>query len=151
MVSPNQWGKYFWDCLHLAALGYPENPSSQDRIDYIEFIKYFGKVLPCSKCRNNYERHLNELPIELYMFGRVQFFDWTVRLHNIVNRENGKTEWTYNQAWQHYTKDLYEAKTGVKNSVKRKVDYNVPLLLLNILLLVVLLIAIYVILWKRRM
>lgn len=150
MASPNQWGKYFWNCLHLAALGYPENPSAQERINYIEFVKYFGKVLPCSKCRNNYERHLNELPIELYMFGRVQFFDWTVRLHNIVNRENGKPEWTYNQAWQLYTKDIYEPTIKNIGKNERKVDYNVPLLLLNILLLVVLMISIYVVLGKRK-
>ena len=143
-----EWGKYFWDCLHLAALGYPENPSSQERIDYIEFVKYFGKVLPCSKCRNNFLRHMDELPIELYMFGRVQFFDWTVRLHNIVNRENGKKEWTYDEAWKWYTKGLYESKEKVEASKCKygkygKCDYNTPLLMLNIFLLVILMVALY--------
>lgn len=150
MVSPNQWGKYFWNCFHLAAVGYPEAPSPQERDDYKHFFTTFGKVLPCSKCRGNFERHIGELPIDLFLFGRQQLFDWTVQMHNIVSRELGKREWTYQEAWEYYTKTLF-AETTPHVVPEAKYDYNVPLLMLNTILLIVLaIVIIYMFIVKKK-
>ncbi|KAG2422439.1 hypothetical protein HXX76_016009 [Chlamydomonas incerta] len=46
----------------------------------------------------NYRRHLTELPIEPYLASGTRLFEWTVLLHNTVNRELGKPEWTLAQA-----------------------------------------------------
>lgn len=146
MVAPTQWGKYFWTCMHLTAVGYPETPSSQEREDYKAFFLGFGKILPCSKCRGNFARHCEELPIELYMFGRQQLFDWTVRLHNIVNGDLGKPKWTYEEAWQYYTKGIFEPQTQLsKNS-----DNAHVLLLLNTVLLIVLTITIVFVAFRHK-
>ena len=143
MAGPNQWGKYFWNCFHLAALGYSETPTMEERDQYREFYVNFGKVLPCGKCRANYARHLAEVPIELFLFGRSQLFDWTVRVHNIVNRELNKPEMAFDMAWQLYTKDIYDVKPVNKEIVQQqKCNYNTSLLMLNVFLLVVLLVAI---------
>lgn len=149
MVSPSEWGKYFWTCLHLTALGYPETPSFEEREIYHKFMTLFGKILPCSKCRINFERHILELPIDVYLFSRQQLFDWTVQMHNIVNRELGKPEWTYEQAWEYYTKTLFLKQNNHQSSLQ-KYDYNIPLLMLNTILLIVLAIAILYMFIKKK-
>jgi hypothetical protein len=44
-------------------------------------------------------------PIEGYMDSGKLLFEWTVTLHNVVNRELGKREWTVEEAFEHYTKE----------------------------------------------
>ena len=147
MVSPSQWGKHFWNCIHLVAMGYPDAPLPQEREDYKIFMTTFGKILPCSKCRVNFKRHIDELPIDLFLFGRQQLFDWTVQMHNIVNRELGKREWTYQEAWEYYTKTIFQEPM----KQYAKYDYNIPLLMLNTILLIVLAIAIiYLFIVKKK-
>jgi len=138
MLPPSKWGKYYWTCLHITALGYPEAPTLEDKANYTLFFETFGKGLPCTFCKNHYARHFQELPVELYLFGRPQLFDWTVRFHNIVNRELGKPLWTYDQAWDWYTKGLFD---GVVVEKQKSCDYNKALLPLNIFLIILLIIV----------
>lgn len=97
-----QWYHCTWSTIHHLALGYPEFPSAEDRSHYRAFFYALGPVLPCKKCSINYQRHLIELPIEPYLTNTNSLFEWTVKLHNIVNRENRKPEWTVEQARMHY-------------------------------------------------
>jgi hypothetical protein len=55
----------------------------------------------------NYKRHIDaEMPpIEGFMDSGKALFEWTVALHNLVNRELGKREWTVEEALEHYTKE----------------------------------------------
>ena len=140
MLPPKKLGKYFWTTLHLTALGFPESPTTEDRLIYKQYFEKFGQVLPCIKCKNNYARHFGELPIDVYLFGRAQLFDWSVKFHNIVNKELHKHVWTYDEAWNWYTQDLYNVglEKEVQGGGSGKMDYNSVLLLLNIVLLIVL-------------
>jgi len=91
-MEPSVWGKYFWTTIHMTAFGYPEKPTSTDKADYKQFFENFWKVLPCTKCSDNYLQHLKELPIDPYLRNNETLFEWTVKLHNIVNKELGKME-----------------------------------------------------------
>lgn len=102
-MKPELWGKYLWSTIHFVALGYPENPSANDKQSYYDFYTSFGKMIPCSKCRVNYARHLREIPIEPYLNSRYNLFKWTVLVHNIVNRELGKQQWNIDYALTFYT------------------------------------------------
>ena len=102
-LSPEIWGPSTWRAIHYVALGYPSAPSEDDVAAYGAFFGSLQRVLPCESCANNYRRHLRELPIEPYLrSGRL--FEWTVLLHNLVNRELGKAkgrggeDWTPEQA-----------------------------------------------------
>lgn len=108
MLTPNVWGKYFWTTLHISALGFPDQPTSSDREKYKAYYMNFGNGLPCPKCQNNYSRHFKEAPIDFYLYGKSQIFDWTVKLHNIVNKEQNKKEWTFEEAWDWYMKAKFE-------------------------------------------
>jgi FAD-linked sulfhydryl oxidase len=93
-VAPELWGPSTWRAIHFAALGYPSEPTEDDVTVYGAFFETLQRVLPCESCAVNYSKHLSELPIEPFLrSGRL--FEWTVRLHNIVNRELGKRRWDW--------------------------------------------------------
>ena len=39
-IKPNIWGPHGWKFLHYVSLGYPENPTPEDKINYKNFY-YF--------------------------------------------------------------------------------------------------------------
>lgn len=110
-----RWGRFFWTTMHVAALGYPDNANEATRQQYKQFYTNLGHVLPCAKCRRNYAQHFQELPIDLYMYDKTSLFAWTVQLHNIVNKETGKREWTTEEARTFYTTGAYADATGAEN------------------------------------
>jgi hypothetical protein len=113
-MHPSVWGKYFWNTIHLAALGYPDNPTFEDKTAYKEFYASIGKVLPCVKCKANYARHFAELPIDPYLTGgKRKLFEWTVYFHNTVNKELGKPQWNVSFAWEHYKKMVENSKKAM--------------------------------------
>jgi len=102
-MTPKTWGKYFWYTIHLTALGYSEKPTFEDKIAYKSFYESIGKVLPCKKCTINFARHFADMPIDPYLIhGKRKLFDWTVYLHNTVNKELGKPQWNTDYAWDFY-------------------------------------------------
>lgn len=103
-MEPKVWGKYIWTSIHMIALGYPDKPTQDDRINYQQFYMNLWQVLPCYKCSLNYLRHLEELPIDEHLNDNMSLFKWTVDLHNIVNRELGKREWTFEEALEKFRK-----------------------------------------------
>ncbi len=97
-MDPRIWGPDVWRAIHHLALGYPLQPTDQDKADYRTFFVALGAVLPCASCAANYQRHLRELPLEpaLDQGGRA-LFEWTVAMHNLVNVESGKPQRTPDQ------------------------------------------------------
>lgn len=91
-VSPKKWGPCTWGFLHFVAMGYPAEPTPGDQIQYRSFfVDALPCVLPCKACRENLKRHITHAPPDAALReGRDALFAWTVRLHNIVNRETGK-------------------------------------------------------------
>lgn len=139
MSSPKVWGRFFWTTLHLAALGYPDNPTQDDVATYSTFIKYFGKVLPCKNCTHNYERHIGKFPLANALSNREKLFAWTVDLHNIVSREQHKGEWTYEYAREFYMNGSYnecrlDESQVLKNDIWRMI--MILMILVNIVLVV---------------
>lgn len=101
-MMPKIWGKHFWMCIHLAALAYPNNPTLEDKSNYKNFFTYIGKILPCKKCTVNYGRHTSLMPIDNHLEDRQSLFNWTVYLHNSVNKELGKPLWNTEYAYGYY-------------------------------------------------
>lgn len=100
-IDPETWGPSLWRAVHFVALGYPASPSEADVAAYRSFFTGLDKVIPCGSCAENYRRHLLELPIEPFLYGgEGRLFEWTVQLHNIVDKELKKPrhDWTAAQA-----------------------------------------------------
>jgi hypothetical protein len=104
-MSPVVWGKYLWTSIHFIALGYPMEPTDQEKENYRDFFVHLWKVIPCARCAQNYKLHLEELPIDGFLDNRDVLFEWTVNLHNIVNRDLGKPLMSLDDA-----KKLYHGK-----------------------------------------
>jgi hypothetical protein len=61
-------------------------------------------VLPCKYCANHYAEKIKANPIRLG--SQTELFQWTVDIHNSVNKDNKKKIYTYEQAFQEITKKL---------------------------------------------
>lgn len=137
-MQPTVWGPYFWTTLHVVALGYPDNPGPLERQVYKEFYANFGNVIPCQRCSVNYNRHLDEMPIDGYLGSRNSLFEWTVRFHNIVNGELGKPLMPLERAW-----DMYLGLHKLKIEQQDNKVWMMMLVMLNVL-------VVAFIFWKLR-
>jgi len=71
-------------------------------------------VIPCSICKKNYQRHINELPIDNALLSRKNLVYWLIDMHNMVNGEIGKKILTYNEVIKKY-ETVYGKKIILEN------------------------------------
>jgi len=101
-IDPNLWGSSGWEFIHYVALGFPDNPTKKDKINYKIFYYNLQNILPCSKCASNYRENIKELPIDNSLNSREDLFKWTIDIHNMVNNELGKKNISYEKAYDKY-------------------------------------------------
>jgi len=104
-MDPSTWGPHLWIGLHYIALGYPETPSISDKMNYKFFFENLDKVLPCGKCADHYKENANTVPVDNYLETPAKLFEWTVLMHNAVNKILGKPSMTLDEA-----KTIYSPK-----------------------------------------
>ena len=146
-IPPNMWGPHLWRALHLVALGYPTVADTMTAAAYRDFFTRFANVIPCSNCSNNYRRHLLELPIDRFLTGRDALFEWTVRLHNIVNAELGhRSDWTPEAAYA----SLMSSTQPCQNVQLQQPQWSMPIFALVIAIWLAVLISLILLLKRRR-
>lgn len=69
----------------MIALGAPSEMTDEKAEKYRQFYELIPDILPCSKCATNFRRNLEEDPVDTQ-----GLFEWSVRIHNTVNKELGK-------------------------------------------------------------
>jgi hypothetical protein len=86
------FGPSTWLVLHMVSLNYPTQPSPDERDAYTQWFMLFGKVLPCSACRENFKNNLLAINFDknVDMVNRQSFANCVWRLHNEVNTMLGK-------------------------------------------------------------
>lgn len=94
--NPSVWGRQAWHFIHMVALSYPENPSDDDKKHYLGFLNSLQYALPCPICGEHFRENMEKYPPRLD--SKREFFEWTVDLHNAVNRMNKKKVISYDQA-----------------------------------------------------
>ena len=110
-MSPEIWGRHLWFAIHFIALDYPDSPTAEHVEQYKLFFENLGAVIPCYKCSQNYQRHLQEMPLTMAaLANKDALFAWTVALHNIVNKETGKPEWKIDEAKKFYMDPEFNTK-----------------------------------------
>lgn len=98
-MRPEIWGPHAWIMLHSITLGYPDNPSQNDKINMLNFINSLSYVLPCEKCRINLSKHLQSHRLDdNVLSSRKNLVNWMIDIHNEVNRENNKPILTHEEA-----------------------------------------------------
>jgi hypothetical protein len=85
------WGPLIWNTLHIISFNYPIIPTDQDKKNYKKFILSYKNTLPCSYCRNNFEKNLKKVNFNDKVFtNRDTFSRFIYNLHNCVNSMLGK-------------------------------------------------------------
>jgi hypothetical protein len=118
-LSPNIWGKEGWHFIHFIALAYPTNPTNEDKENYLKFINSLSDVLPCPFCSKHFKENIEQMPPKLE--NKESFFNWTVDMHNLVNRDNGKREFSYEEAKKELQK---KANSTIKNIINTEFNAN---------------------------
>jgi len=95
-MKPEIWGPPAWIFLHSITLEYPENPTNEDKVNMLNFINSLGNVLPCMKCKINFNTHLQKYPVDQHVLeSRSKLVKWLIDIHNAVNIMNNKKELSY--------------------------------------------------------
>lgn len=106
-MKPEIWGPHAWIFLHSITLEYPDNPTREDKSNMANFFNSLGNVLPCHKCRINFDKHLERYPLtDKVLSCKANLIKWLIDIHNCVNRINNKKELTYEESLQKIL-DLY--------------------------------------------
>ena len=108
-MDPTRWGPHLWFYLHTVSFNFPDNPTHLQKTQHLDFYNSLGNTIPCEKCRNHYSAHLQTQPPRLE--NRDSIIQWTVDLHNRVNKSLGKREWTYDEAVDAY-RAFFKGKSG---------------------------------------
>jgi len=92
----SQWGTHLWAYIHtITVIDYANCEYTTNKA--IEILKNIKNIIQCPKCVILYEQHLEKLnsvnPSE-----PMVLFQWSVEVHNAVNRKLNKPEISYDQA-----------------------------------------------------
>ena len=122
-IGPDQWGVHGWKFIHHIALGYPNTPSDNDKNNYKSFFNLLGNVLPCGLCSNHYNEHLLIYPLtDEVLSNKMNLINWTIDMHNEVNKQNGKKIYSYDEALV-LIKNNYEDNNNISNKNYLKEHY----------------------------
>ena len=98
MSGPNVWGPHGWKFIHYVTLGYPFNPTEEEKNKYRFFFNSLDTIIPCSICGNNYSKHLKIKPLtDDILNNRNKMIEWGIDMHNLVNMENNKKIISYDE------------------------------------------------------
>ena len=102
-----EWQRITWIFFHTLTLNY--NDEYRDK--YIEFFNTFKTIIPCKICRNHFNQNIGKdnMSIESNI-NSDRIFNWTIDLHNSVNKMNHKKIWNYEEAKKYYTENNFDNK-----------------------------------------
>ena len=101
-MNPKFWGPGAWIFLHSITMNYPKEPSDDDKQAYYNLFKNLENVIPCEKCAYNYSMNIQKYPVEPALSSRDLLIRWLIKIHNEVNKETGKREYTYDEVIEEY-------------------------------------------------
>ena len=120
-MNQNIWGSHLWFSLHTISFNYPLDPSPSDKESYKRFFVNLRDVIPCSVCKKNYIRHLNEHPIDNYLKNRKSLVYWLIDMHNMVNGEIGKKILSYDVVIKKY-ENVYGKKFKLNSNIESGIE-----------------------------
>ncbi len=114
IIYPDKWGPHVWQALHYITLGYPENPTEDQKKKYKNFFVLLKDTLPCSVCANHYGENLKKMPLsDKDLKNKESLVKWLINFHNIVNEMKEKPIIKYIEA-----RKLIDTNTQCVQSIK---------------------------------
>lgn len=115
-MNPKIWGPAGWLFLHSIAFGYPDNPTKQDKKAALDFFYSLQYLLPCKTCSELYKRDLKSLSkeqsLETAVESKKNLIKWVNLIHNKVNQNLNKKQYTDEEYHNYYTKLYNENKSS---------------------------------------
>src|SRR4051812_10795139 len=112
-IDPKIWGPSSWKFMHYITIGYPENPNQQIKKSIYDFFISLKDLLPCQKCRYNFDYHLQRHPLTNdILSSRNKLINWLIDIHNDINISTDKPVLTYDQVRDIYM-DTNESKSSL--------------------------------------
>ena len=108
-MDPDVWGPYGWYFLHSITLAYPDNPTDDDKTYHKNFLESLKNILPLENVVIITEQTLLTYPIENHLENKESLFKWLVDVHNRVNIDNDKREYSYDEVTKLY-ENMYSKK-----------------------------------------
>ena len=109
-VHPSLWGNDAWEFFYYIALSYPKNPTPEEKDRYKNFFMLAGSVVPCAKCRKNFVKHFQELPIEEFLDSSYNLFTWVNTMHNKVRKKQKKQEFSVDDSFKYFMSQIQGKK-----------------------------------------
>ncbi len=85
-ISKETWANPLWAMGHYCAIFAPEKLPPEWCKAFKAFISCLRYTIPCPVCRKHLQQNLSEIDIDQYLSTRDSIFDYTVKLHNLVNK-----------------------------------------------------------------
>lgn len=102
--NPSVWGPPMWRMIHSFAATYKDTP--ENRQAFKQFIYSLPGLIPCLNCKNRLLYNINNLPLQTtHMENARNLFLWTYQLHDLVNRQLGKSSPDYETVRRFYFND----------------------------------------------
>jgi hypothetical protein len=130
-MKPAIWGHCAWEFTHIITLNYPDNPTSQDKLNYFTFFDSLQYVLPCEKCQVNLTKHFQKYPLTPQILSsKESLVTWWIDIHNLVNHQTGKQLMSYDDAI-----NTLQSKINNADSNSNTVMYLLVLIVIIILII----------------
>jgi hypothetical protein len=86
------WGPLGWMTLHSVSINYPDTPSETEKQICSRFLDMFAETITCHICKSHFSRMLQTYRVthQDYLDSKQNFFLFTVRAHNTVNKRLDK-------------------------------------------------------------
>jgi hypothetical protein len=123
-ILPKVFGPFMWATIHYICLAAPSNLSETDKNNYKNFFSILPAIMPCQACGIHLAENYNTLPINDFLSTNQDLFKWSVDLHNIVNRQLGKSEISVEDAKQTWTVNYPRLLFPNESSMSNNSDNN---------------------------
>ena len=134
-INPKIWGRDSWNFFYYVALSYPKNPSIDDKLKFKKFYTIAGSMVPCEKCKMNFGKHLQELPIDNYLDTPYNLFTWLTKMENKVRVLNNRPEKSVENNFQYYMNIIEDKNIVIFNLTnKEKILIGMGILILFLII-----------------
>jgi len=123
-LTPGVWGPKTWFFLDSMAMGYPENPTDDEKLSAKNLILSLKDLLPCWGCRVNYAKYLEDYtktdPLDKIVEKRESLIGFIISLHNDVRERNGDKIISVEDTFKYYNKEYLSFVKKDKNLVVKE-------------------------------
>lgn len=89
-IDRDELGRSTWNLLHTIATYYPDNPTIEQKMAMIQFIKGLAEFYPCGICRSDFYSSISTTDFSNVVLNRESLSIFICNLHNEVNTKLNK-------------------------------------------------------------